>query len=206
LKGFQPAHLISAFVDPRSKVLPMFDDVTKSGIRAMVKEEMAKYAPVSAKKSISVDPQSKSLKAAIFDCDMSDMDDVTVDDDLDNELNRYLTASKLPYFYLGKDKKEKMNNPLDWWRIHSSDFPTLAILAKKYLCTPATSAPVERLFSRAGLTITEKRNRLADDIAADLIFLNANWEKLKFGEEDGKTNEEDVVQLDSDVEIIENTK
>jgi len=72
-----------------------------------------------------------------------------------------------------------MNNPLDWWRLHESTFPTLAILAKKYLCIPATSAPVERLFSRAGLKIAEKRNRLNEDVAADLIFLNANWDRLE---------------------------
>ena len=67
---------------------------------------------------------------------------------------------------------------------------------------PATSAPVERLFSHAGLTITEKRNRLAEDVAADLIFLNATWEQLRFGEI--STDEKnDVVEWDSDVEIIE---
>ena len=129
-------------------------------------------------------------------------DDVSLSDDLDNELNRYLATSKLSYFYVGKDGKEKMNNPLDWWRTHAKDFPTLAILTKKYLCIPATSAPVERLFSHAGLTITEKRNRLAEDVAADLIFLNANWEQLQFGKI--STDEKnDVVEWDSDVEIIE---
>jgi hypothetical protein len=37
----------------------------------------------------------------------------------------------------------------------------------------------ERLFSRAGLTITEKRNRINEDVAADLIFLNSNWDKFE---------------------------
>jgi hypothetical protein len=61
---------------------------------------------------------------------------------------------------------------------------------------------VERLFSRAGLTITEKRNRLSEDVSADLIFLNANWDKLEFGtmklDVDGVDNDED-----NDITLVE---
>ena len=38
--------------------------------------------------------------------------------------------------------------------------------------SPATSAPSERLFSSAGLTIANNRARLAGDNAARLIFLH----------------------------------
>jgi hypothetical protein len=103
---------------------------------------------------------------------------------------------------VGKDGKEKMNNPLDWWRTHGKNFPTLPFWPKIYLCILATSAPDERLFSHAGLTITEKRNRLAEDVATDLIFLNAFWEQLQFGEISTEAKN-DVVEWDSDVEIIE---
>ena len=202
LKGFQPAHLIAAFVDPRSKYLPMFDDETKSAIRVMVKEEMVVCAPTVATKNIQVNTQPKSRKAAIFNSDENSTGYFTSDDERDQELNQYMATSRIPYFYVNKDGSESMHNPLDWWRTHANDFPTLAILAKKYLCIPATSAPVERLFSHAGLTITAKRNRLAEDVAAELIFLNANWEKLHFGEEDVKG---DVVEWDSDIEIVEAT-
>jgi hypothetical protein len=43
------------------------------------------------------------------------------------------------------------------------------------LAAPATSAPVERLFSHAGNVITENRARLKCDIAADLVLLHDSW-------------------------------
>ena len=51
----------------------------------------------------------------------------------------------------------KFSNPLDWWRVHETDYPYLAKLAIKYLAIPATSAPSERVFSTAGLTIAKDR-------------------------------------------------
>ena len=40
------------------------------------------------------------------------------------------------------------------------------------LCIPATSAPSERLFSTADLTIAKDRARLASDTTNELIFLH----------------------------------
>jgi hypothetical protein len=50
-------------------------------------------------------------------------------------------------------------------------------LAKETLCIPATSAPSERLFSSAGLTIANDRAGLTPDNASDLVFLKTT---LKF--------------------------
>ena len=46
---------------------------------------------------------------------------------------------------------------------------------RAYLAVPATSAPVERLFSVAGNVISGKRTRLTDGAAADLIVLHQSW-------------------------------
>jgi len=54
------------------------------------------------------------------------------------------------------------------------DFPTLAILARRYLAIPASSAPSESIFSIAGDIITKKRNRLSDE-SFRLILVLKNW-------------------------------
>lgn len=67
------------------------------------------------------------------------------------------------------------DNPLKWWYKNCEKFPTLALLAKRYLCIPATSVPAERVFSTAGDIVTAQRSALKPDKVDKLIFLKKNW-------------------------------
>jgi hypothetical protein len=64
------------------------------------------------------------------------------------------------------------NCPLTWWKFNEKKYKLLSILAARVLCIPATSAPSERVFSTAGLTIAKDRARLASQTANELIFLH----------------------------------
>lgn len=55
----------------------------------------------------------------------------------------------------------------------------MAIPARRILAIPASSAPVEPLFSTAGLTISEKRTRLHSSTSDDLILLKQSWKKAE---------------------------
>ena len=46
-------------------------------------------------------------------------------------------------------------------------------MARDYLCVPATSAPVERLFSASGNLITSERNRLGSDVIRAIMCLKS---------------------------------
>jgi len=65
-----------------------------------------------------------------------------------------------------------IGNPLEWWRVNNNTYPHLSKLALKYLSIPATSAPSERVFSTAGLTIAKERARLESSRANELVFLH----------------------------------
>jgi hAT family C-terminal dimerisation region len=56
-----------------------------------------------------------------------------------------------------------------WWleSTQRATYPHLSVMALDILSIPATSAKPERLFSGAGITVTERRNRLgAESIEA----------------------------------------
>ena len=72
----------------------------------------------------------------------------------------------------GELTDDATTDPLKWWKKWGSKFPNLAQLARRYLAMPATSAPVERLFSVAGLVATAKRSRLAPSTVSLLVFLH----------------------------------
>ena len=52
-------------------------------------------------------------------------------------------------------------------------FPMLAKLAHRELGKPASSAPSERVFSKAGFVIQARRNRLAPSTVNNILFLHS---------------------------------
>ena len=70
-------------------------------------------------------------------------------------------------------------NPLAWWKRRAGAHPLLAVVARKWLAVPASSAASERLFSKAGLTVTDKRTRLGTEMVGTLVFLNSAWPLLE---------------------------
>lgn len=65
-------------------------------------------------------------------------------------------------------------NVLDWWKIHATEFPHLARIARRKLCQPASSATSERSFSAANLIVTPLRNRLTEQHAHTITKIAIN--------------------------------
>ena len=56
----------------------------------------------------------------------------------------------------------------------ANSYPYLSLLARRILCVPATSAPIERVFSTSGFIIRPHRGRLSREMLARLTFLKCN--------------------------------
>jgi hypothetical protein len=102
------------------------------------------------------------------------------------ELDRYRLAVRLEFSRQaapaddGDDNRLEgvvtMSNPLLWWKRNRGEYKYLSQLARRVLCVQATSAPTERLFSVAGMTITNLRARLQPELAEEILFIHANWD------------------------------
>jgi len=65
-------------------------------------------------------------------------------------------------------------NPYDWWTINRGILPHIAGIARNYLCIPATSVASERLFSKCGLLISDRRASLKANNVEKIVFLSQN--------------------------------
>ena len=57
---------------------------------------------------------------------------------------------------------------------HSDTFKVLHPLLEKVFCPPATSAPVERIFSHGGVLMRANRARMGDNMLSQLVYLRCN--------------------------------
>ena len=86
---------------------------------------------------------------------------------LTDALLKFIAGNLLPLSIVDSD-------PLLFWQKNSKKFPSLSKIAQKYLHIPATSAPVERIFSVAGKTFTPDRCRLGDTAFEQLMNIKCN--------------------------------
>ncbi|XP_060731809.1 uncharacterized protein LOC132849873 isoform X2 [Tachysurus vachellii] len=66
------------------------------------------------------------------------------------------------------------NTALEFWSTNREKFPQLYSLVVKVLSIPASSAPVERVFSKGGLIMRPHRARLTHKMVTALVFLKSN--------------------------------
>ena len=103
-----------------------------------------------------VQPASKKLKLLDF-CSISDDTHAVRMNDVDTELQSYFDQPRLDV------------NPVKFWTQHKKT--PLTALALQLLSIPCSSAPVERLFSKAGIVLSQRRTRTASSKLEKLMFL-----------------------------------
>ncbi len=77
---------------------------------------------------------------------------LTTDQVLHGEITTFRADKGQPML----NREDEYNNPLDWWRIHAEKYPNILKIAGCVLPIPATSAPLERVFSAAANIINKK--------------------------------------------------
>lgn len=65
-------------------------------------------------------------------------------------------------------------NALMFWAMNKNTLPSLYPIAMRVLSVPASSAPVERVFSHGGIIMRPHRANLHETTLSDLIFCKCN--------------------------------
>ena len=111
----------------------------------------------------------RKVSAASFFADSEDDDDEGEEEaaaPIKDELKEYLALPQIKY----KSEQDAML----WWLEHRQQFPNLEVMARQYLGCPATSATVERLFSKVGLAFSKLRKSAEAETLKALMFAQAN--------------------------------
>ncbi len=94
----------------------------------------------------------------------SESDSEQEEDSIENSVRRYRAEPTI----------SSESCPLEWWSKHAGSHSRLDSYAQKYLATPATSVPCERLFSLASHIVQKKRASLSSENVNNLVCLS-NW-------------------------------
>uniref|UniRef100_UPI00358E7A74 E3 SUMO-protein ligase ZBED1-like isoform X1 n=2 Tax=Myxine glutinosa TaxID=7769 RepID=UPI00358E7A74 len=175
--------LTAEFLDGRYKRLPFLSDTEKARVKDMVMREattIIEQRRQAAKREFTEDslgeltsgpPKKKKKKSlaalineALGDIGEEDLHHPPPEQEAEDEIDRYLVEARL----------DADCCPLKWWSSKEAKYPTLATMAKKYLCTPATSVPAECLFSVSGYIVNAKRTLLTPANIGMLTFLHDN--------------------------------
>ena len=160
------ATMVASVLDPRFKHLKFIEADERAQVYDEVKRkvEALQVAEVEADdqedKPAAPDPSKKAKQGLDFLLDS--LDQSTDDEGGEDQFEEYRAS---------KCKISNKTNPVKWWLGNGSNFPSVARLAGRYLCIPATSVPSERVFSSAGNIVNSKRSSLKPENVNMLVFL-----------------------------------
>lgn len=190
LKGLSKLTMMAAVLDPRTKLLRGIPDMDKrllwTHISVVLNEIAVTDLPLPADvhgDGLAPFVANDNNQPDYYDILMEDVnvavmpdesipEDISVVDKVKAEIAHYRALPVLPGKKVNPAGKTVHLNPLSWWSSQKDKLPLLSKLARRVLCIPATSAPSERVFSAAGLTIANRRASLNAENAAALIFLH----------------------------------
>lgn len=127
-------------------------------------------ADKSTLSNVTVEPSAKRLKLLSFLNDPEE--DLFTTTNLESALDDYIKETTVR-------TKDNLSTK-EFWKLYYCYWPELSAYAKFILNIPATSAPVERVFSIGGAILRPSRRRLSDSLFEKLLFLKCNSGLFEF--------------------------
>ena len=153
--------LLSA-LDPRFRGLKFLSDCDKESMKAYLLQLLEKDSDQSqTQEKEKRDDRAPPVKKTALDVLLGE-------EEMQCEEDQGVAVEEIAQYFAERPVARE-TKPLVWWKMNCYRFPRIAELARSTL-VPATSTPSERLFSKAGQTISKRRNSLK--VAGTLINMH----------------------------------
>lgn len=163
----------ATLLDPRFKTMGFGQHSDATAAQEEIKKEL--YTICSQQNPVPQFEESAKKASSDTDCELWNFLDTRVSN-LKNTTTPTSNAVIVLRQYLEAPYEDRRSCPVAYWRRQKSAMPQLFDIALKYLCVPATSVPSERVFSKAGLIMSDRRSRIKSKMLNMMIFLNMNLE------------------------------
>lgn len=110
-----------------------------------------------------------------------DKDEIDLDDDFHKHINKRSRKEHKKsgiQKYLEAEVASTKTNALEWWKVHSVEFPEVAKMAQDIMAAQATSVPVEREFSRGVDLVVHTRHLLKPSTITASMCLKSWWKHI----------------------------
>ncbi|KAJ4757075.1 Zinc finger BED domain-containing protein DAYSLEEPER [Rhynchospora pubera] len=98
--------------------------------------------------------------------ELRDEDDLITGYGISNELSSYTL--------LPPNMEDEPIDILDYWKRHSSAYPTLAMMVRDIFAVPVSTVPSESCFSSANRILTDRRSKLGPNVFERLVCMK-DW-------------------------------
>ncbi|KAF0043699.1 hypothetical protein F2P81_005036 [Scophthalmus maximus] len=160
---------IATALDPRFKDVKCLPKAERSEVWASLSNLVMGESPAQQPSAEATEEQPpKKRRMSVFLLSSSDTHTDEEEESIEQCVGRYKAEPKMAM----------EGCPLQWWSKREGALTRLACIARRYLSTPATTVPCERLFSLSDHIIQKKRAALYPDNVNRLVCLS-NWLNVK---------------------------
>ncbi|XP_038141858.1 zinc finger BED domain-containing protein 4-like [Cyprinodon tularosa] len=147
---------MATLLDPRFKTLGFLSQSKAQEAVRRLKAECSTL--IASNEGVQLQESGDAGEGASRSCELWSLLDTTVDQKRHSS-NATADAIVEVERYLAEKNLRRHEDPLVYWHTQKHVHPHLYCMALKFLCSPASSVPCERVFSKAGEVICRRRNR-----------------------------------------------
>ncbi|XP_069461228.1 E3 SUMO-protein ligase ZBED1-like isoform X1 [Ambystoma mexicanum] len=169
---------LACALDPRFRGLDFLSQPDRVETLHLLKLEASRLAKTHSPDNVSSSPepvsqgppakkvkQDSGIEFLLGDlCNVRNSASNSINQQAEQEISSFQTS----------EASSLCQDPLQWWKMHHTQYPLLARAARKFLAIPATSVPTSWLFTETGVAVYKKRSALTPEHVDMLIFLNGN--------------------------------